>query len=124
MTKSQIHGKVLLGFALGLVVGMAIIGVVAPSILKNVPKTENQEFAKVFEKENIKLGISINETVPREIKETVELLVERFINQLAWSVTACETKGTTEFLTMTSDALDQLLDRIAEKLNQKNSETP
>ena len=116
MTKSQIFGRDLLIFGLGLVVGMALMGVVAPSILKNVSKTENQEFAKVFEIENIKIGISINETVPREIKETVEHLAERFANQLGWSVTACETKGTTKFLTMISDALDELLDRIVGKL--------
>lgn len=116
MTKSQKLGLVSLGLALGLLIGMVIMGVVAPYVLKNVLKTENQEFAKVFETENIKLGISINKTVPREIKETAELLVERFINQLAWSMTICETKGTTEYLTMISDALDELMDKIVGKL--------
>lgn len=116
MTKSQITGLLLLVFGLGLVIGMAIMGVLTPSILKNVPKTENQEFAKVFEIENIKIGISIDETVPKEIKETVEPLVERFTNQLAWSMTACETKGTEEYLTMISNALDELLDKIVGKL--------
>jgi len=116
MNKSQKLGLVSLGLAPGLLIGMVIMGVVAPSISKDVPKTENQEFAKIFETENIKLGISINETVPREIKETAELLVERFTNQLAWSMTACETKRTEEYLTMISNALDELLDRIVGKL--------
>lgn len=116
MTKSQIIGLLLLVFALGLFTGMTLTGKMASSVSKNISKTENQEFARVFETENIKLGISINETVPREIRETVEPLVERFINQLAWSMTVCETKETTEFLTMISDALDELMDKIMGKL--------
>lgn len=116
-------GLLSLAFGLGLILGMAIIAMVTPSIvLKNIPNMENQEFSKVFEKGDIKVGVSIDETVPGEIKETAELLVEQFTYQVAGAIIICEAEGT-EYLKIMSAILAQLASMTIEEL-QKNPKTP
>ena len=124
MKKIKISTSVLWSFLFGILVGMAFLSTVNHFMLKNIPKTENQEFAKVFEKENIKVKITIPETVPIEIKEIAELLMESFTYQLAGSMIVCEDMGTTEYLIIINDVLTKLTEMMMESLIQKNLKIP
>lgn len=124
MKKLTNLGLVLLGFVFGFLIAAILVSTIIYSILENTPKTENQEFDRVFEKVSIKVGISMSKDLPIEVKEDTELLVEIFTYQLAGLMIVCENTGTTECLMMARDFLVWFSETMIKSLTQENPKIP
>lgn len=122
MKNLECSGVALLTFALGIFVGMCLMAVVTPRVLRNILGVD-QGFEKTFKAENVRIGISIDEDIP-EIKEITEDLTEEFTNVLAGTIIICKEEKDIEYLKIISQGIVYSMTMSTNKLLEKYSKTP
>lgn len=109
-----------LAFVLGIITGIILMTLMVRFPVQG-SISSLQKFTKVYEMEDVRIGITVNENLYPAIKETIEALTEHFTYHLAGAIKACEVKQSLKPLDRMIDALERIAKEAIEELEREMS---